>query len=91
VARGGELVAIIDFGDVTAGDPAYDLAIAWLAFDAPGRRRFRAATGDRYDAATWVRARAWAAAVTTLLLAQSDDNPDYARLGRDALEELTRD
>ena len=34
VARGSELVAIIDFGDVTAGDPAYDLAVAWLAFDA---------------------------------------------------------
>lgn len=88
VVVGGELVAIIDFGDVTGGDPAYDLAVAWLAFDAPGRRAFIAATGSRYDGATWVRARGWAAAVAAILLDQSDDNPDYARLGSDALQEL---
>ncbi|QIG40432.1 phosphotransferase [Microbacterium sp. 4R-513] len=88
VARGAALAAIIDFGDVTAGDPAYDLAIVWLAFDADGRQRFREATGDRYSAATWQRARAWAAAVTVMLLAHSDDNPDYEHLGREALAEL---
>ena len=88
VARGAELVAIIDFGDVTGGDPAYDLAIAWLAFDRPGRRSFVAATNDRYDAATWTRAHGWAAAVALMLLDQSEDNPDYARLGADAFEEL---
>ncbi|MFH8250143.1 aminoglycoside phosphotransferase family protein [Microbacterium sp. B2969] len=82
------VAAIVDFGDVTAGDPAYDLAIAWLAFDATGRARFRAAIGDRTDAATWMRARAWAAAFAVLLLVQSDDNPDYALLGRETLEEL---
>ncbi|MET0736130.1 MAG: aminoglycoside phosphotransferase family protein [Microbacterium sp.] len=38
VAEGGRLRAIVDFGDVTAGDPAGDLAIAWLAFDGAGRR-----------------------------------------------------
>ncbi|MET0781915.1 MAG: aminoglycoside phosphotransferase family protein [Microbacterium sp.] len=89
VARGGELVAIIDFGDVTAGDPAYDLAVAWLAFDAAGRSAFVAATGDRYDAATWTRAHGWAAAVALMLLDQSDDNPEYATLGAEALSELT--
>ncbi|TDN92640.1 phosphotransferase [Microbacterium sp. BK668] len=90
IARGGTLVAIIDWGDVTAGDPAYDLAVAWLAFDEHGRSRFRAATADRYAPPTWDRARAWAAAVAVLLLAHSDDNPDYARLGHDTLEELAR-
>lgn len=88
VIRHETLAAIIDFGDVTAGDPAYDLAIAWLAFDPAGRMRFRAATGVRYDDATWVRARAWAAAGGVLLLTHSDDNPDYARLGRATLEEI---
>ena len=89
VARGSRLVALIDFGDVTAGDPAYDLAVAWLAFDAPGRSAFVEATGARYDVATWVRAHGWAAAVTLLLLDQSDDNPEYASLGVDALAELS--
>jgi aminoglycoside phosphotransferase (APT) family kinase protein len=89
IARGSELTAIIDFGDVTAGDPAYDLAVAWLAFDATGRQQFITATADHYDAATWTRAHGWAAAVALILLDQSDDNPDYAALGAEALDELS--
>ena len=89
IARGSQLVAIIDFGDVTAGDPAYDLAVAWLTFDAGGREAFIAAMGDRYDANTWTRAHGWAASVTLMLLDQSDDNPAYAALGAEALAELT--
>ncbi|MET0780025.1 MAG: aminoglycoside phosphotransferase family protein [Microbacterium sp.] len=89
VARGSDLIAMIDFGDVTAGDPAYDLAVAWLAFDPAGRESFLAAVGDRYDAATWTRAQGWAASVTLVLLDQSDDNPEYAALGAEALSELT--
>ncbi|WP_194398153.1 aminoglycoside phosphotransferase family protein [Microbacterium atlanticum] len=91
VVRDGRLSGIIDFGDVTAGDPAYDLAVAWLAFDAGGRARFRAATGERYDLATWRRAHAWAAAVALMLLAHSDDDPAYFALGRDAAAEVVSD
>lgn len=88
VADGSRLVAIVDFGDVTAGDPAYDLGVAWVAFDDAGRSAFIEALDERYDAATWVRARGWAAAVTAMLLDASDDNPPYAALGREALEEF---
>lgn len=88
VAQGPTLIAIIDFGDVTAGDPAYDLAIAWLAFDAAGRTAFVRAMRGRYSRADWTRARGWAAAVTLMLLDQSDDDPEYAKLGADALAEL---
>lgn len=89
IARSGELIALIDFGDVTAGDPAYDLAIAWLAFDAPARAIFRTALADAYDLPTWLRAKAWAAACAALLLTHSDDAPDYRALGRDALRALS--
>ena len=89
VADDGRLAAIIDFGDVTAGDPAYDLAIAWLAFDAAGRERFMAMLADRHDEATWTRARGWAVAVAAILLDHSDDNPEYAALGAEALAEAT--
>lgn len=89
VARGPRLVALIDFGDVTAGDPAYDLAVAWVAFDARGREAFITAMGDRYDAATWTRAHGWAAAVTLMLLDQSVDNPEYAALGVESLSALS--
>ena len=59
------LSAVIDFGDVTAGDPAVDLATAWLTFDQPGRRAFRArvAASD----ATWQRARGWVVALASAL------------------------
>lgn len=35
---GGRLTAVIDFGDLTAGDPAADLSVAWMLFDAPTAR-----------------------------------------------------
>lgn len=89
VADGGDLRGIIDFGDVTAGDPAYDLGVAWLAFDAEGRQDFVTATGTRYDVDTWQRARGWAAAVAVVLLTHSDDAPDYAALARDAIPQIT--
>ncbi|MGH3689625.1 MAG: phosphotransferase [Microbacterium sp.] len=85
---GHRLSALIDFGDVTSGDPAYDLAAGWLAFDAEGRHVFRRATRDRYDEATWVRARAWAAAVATILCHSSDDRVDLRTLGQEAAAEL---
>ncbi|HEX5856727.1 MAG TPA: aminoglycoside phosphotransferase family protein [Microbacterium sp.] len=89
VALGRRLAGIIDFGDVTAGDPAYDLSVAWLAFDEPARRAFIGACGPRVSEPTWIRARAWAASVTLMLLAHSDDNPPYAALGRECVAELT--
>lgn len=88
IADGSALVSIIDFGDLTAGDPAYDLAVAWLAFDARGRAAFQAELQGVYDAPTWMRARAWAAAVALMLVLQSDDDPAYRTLGRDAVREL---
>lgn len=91
VSSDGALAGIIDFGDVTAGDPAYDLGVAWLAFDTTGRSRFISACGGRYDTATWRRAHAWAAAVVLMLLVHSDDNPDYYALGMDAAAEVIAD
>ena len=91
VSRDGSLVGLIDFGDVTAGDPAYDLGVAWLAFDADARAEFVSATGGRYDTATWQRAHAWAAAVVLMLLLHSDDDPDYRALATDAATEVVSD
>lgn len=84
------LTALIDFGDVTAGDPAYDLAAHWLLFDAEGRAAFRQAAGDRYDPATWTRARAWAVYLTLVFLTQSDDRPEYREIGTTTAAELAR-
>ena len=42
------LRAVVDWGDVCCGDPATDLAIAWLAFDERGRTAFREAAAGRH-------------------------------------------
>ncbi|WP_309129388.1 phosphotransferase [Microbacterium sp.] len=85
---GTDLTAIIDFGDVTAGDPAYDLATGWMLFEPEGRERFRRAAGDRYDDGDWTRARAWAAALAVILIGASDDRPALRRLGLETAAQL---
>lgn len=90
IADDAHLVAIIDFGDVTAGDPAYDLAVCWLAFDSAGRSEFVRSMRGHYSSADWTRARGWAAAMALILLDQSDDDPAYAALADEALAEIIR-
>lgn len=90
VAGNGRLGGVVDWDDVTAGDPACDLAMGWLAFDADGRRRFvdRANQSDLYDAATWTRAKAWALHLGLLLALHNDDRPTLAAIGRHGLEQV---
>lgn len=76
----GDVTGVIDFGDITGGDPATDLFIAWALFPPSARDTFRAAAGD-VDDATWARARAWALALGAVVKANSADNPAYHRLG----------
>lgn len=54
----GCLSAIIDFGQLTVGDPACDLVIAWTLFSGKSRAAFCANLA--LDVDTWTRARAWA-------------------------------
>ena len=91
VDAAGRLSAVLDWGDVTAGDPAGDLATAWLAFAARDRERFvrRYERGTRCDESTWARARAWALALATAFLDAGD--PLLAPIARHALTELLAD
>lgn len=54
----GRLSAVIDFGQLTIGDPACDFAIAWTFFHGKSREVFR----ERLilDDETWARGSAWA-------------------------------
>lgn len=86
------LTAVLDWGDLTSGDPASDPAIAWLVFDAHGRASFRAEV-DRLmgmDVDSWERARGWALAVGTALAAHSDDSPCLAAVGRHVLGQVVQ-
>jgi aminoglycoside phosphotransferase (APT) family kinase protein len=97
------LAAIIDFGDLTAGDPATDMAAAWLFFDAAGRDLFRetlagggAGTGGApgsggVDGATWQRARGWAVALATACVTGSPADSPMVPIGHAAIAELLSD
>ena len=86
----GVLSAVIDFGDITSGDPAADLAVAWMLFDANARERFRSSAGDA-DEATWGRARGWALNLALVLLAGSDDAPPMRAIGERTLAAVLED
>lgn len=87
----GRISAVLDFGDLTAGDPAVDLAVAWMLFDADDRRRFRIAAGggDPVDDATWDRARLWGLHLALIFQLNSDDNEQFSRLGARLYREVT--
>lgn len=85
----GGLRAVIDFGDVTSGDPACDLATAWLTFDEAGRALFRARVdaGSGWGAATWQRAQAWALHLAVAMQAHPEQYPQMLAIGRHGLEQ----
>jgi aminoglycoside phosphotransferase (APT) family kinase protein len=81
---GDRLSAVVDFGDVTAGDPAVDLATAWLTLDREARGAFHALVAP--DDATWGRARGWAVSIASA--SWLTDDPVHraaARRGIDAV------
>ena len=85
----GSISAVIDFGDITSGDPAGDLSVAWMLLPAECHNAFR----DAYRAAgqhsagadMWARARGWALALSLAFLANSADNPMIAGIGQRTL------
>ena len=85
----GRLCGVIDFGQLAAGDPACDLAIAWTLLSGESRQVFRDELGP--DQATWQRGCGWALWKALLLMAshRQDDTirVDADRVIREILEE----
>ena len=84
----GTLAAVVDFGDLCAGDPATDLAGAWMLLPPAALPRFVAAYAgpDGLDPGLERRALGWAVVFGVLLLAIGlDDRPTYAPIGRRTL------
>lgn len=79
----GLLSGVIDFGDITSGDPAVDLAVAWSLF-APAADRFWEAYG-RADESMRLRARGWAIALGLAYFSNSADNPVMEAIGERTL------
>ena len=57
LVREGKLCAVIDFGLLSIGDPACDLAIAWNFFTGESRETFKKSIA--LDQNTWIRALGW--------------------------------
>jgi len=89
VVRDGRLAGVVDWGDLTAGDPACDLAVAWMLLGPEARVRLREALGA--DDATWGRARGNALAHAVAVVAHSDGDPAMAAMGRRTLDAVLAD
>lgn len=57
LVKDGQLSAVIDFGQLSIGDPSCDLAIAWTLFSGKSREAFRKTLS--LDSETWARGHAW--------------------------------
>ncbi|WP_114907386.1 aminoglycoside phosphotransferase family protein [Ornithinimicrobium murale] len=90
VVRRGALAAVIDFGDLTAGDPASDLATAWQTFTWEGRAEFVVRYSQRagLDEALWRRARGWALLYAVNSLVLSDDSPEFTAIAEHTVSQL---
>jgi aminoglycoside phosphotransferase (APT) family kinase protein len=85
--QGDRLSAVVDFGDVTAGDSAVDLATAWLTFDREARADFRrrvTALDGSVDPHTWGRARGWAVSIASALALS--DEPAFSAVAHRAID-----
>jgi aminoglycoside phosphotransferase (APT) family kinase protein len=94
VVNAGRLSAVVDFGDLTAGDPATDLAVAWMLLPTEVRSIFRkAAQGpfDPVDDDTWIRARAWALALGLAFAANSAHDEELRRTGLATIDAVLDD
>jgi aminoglycoside phosphotransferase (APT) family kinase protein len=93
----GLISGVIDFGDITAGDPAGDLAVAWMLLPLDCHASFWSAyqaaggSGGLTDDALRARAMGWALLLAVMLLAHSEDNPLLRSVGRRTLGAVLKD
>lgn len=97
VTADGTFCGVIDFGDLCAGDPACDLAAAWILLPDDAIDRFHAGYRPTPDAATLRRARGWALgrALSGLLIGEAGvrgrpgGKPSWGPPARASLRRLT--
>ncbi len=89
IVRDTKIVSVIDFGDLTSGDPATDLGSAWMFFDQTDRARLRQLLD--VDEVTWDRGRGWALSVSLAIAENSADNPRYEAMAARTLARVVTD
>ena len=85
----GAISGIIDWGDITSGDPATDLASIWMLFAEPKARQNALAVYGALSEATLLRAKGWAVLLGAMLLDSGlIDSPRNAAIGERALRRV---
>lgn len=89
LVENGVITGIIDWGDMTAGDCATDLASIWMLFADSHARHDALAAYANVSEATLMRARGWAVLFGVVLLDTGlIDNPRNARIGEQTLRRV---
>ena len=94
LVSGRRLSAVIDFGDLAAGDPATDLSVIWMLLPRSAWPVFLTAARGEFDLVddnTLMRARGWALALGVAYLANSLDDEAMASLGRATIDSALKD
>jgi aminoglycoside phosphotransferase (APT) family kinase protein len=90
LAHEGRLTAVIDWGCLSTGDPAYDLLPAWALLPPDARETFHAAL--EVDDQTWARGRGWSLSWALVALPYYvETNPSFAALARSTIEAILAD
>jgi aminoglycoside phosphotransferase (APT) family kinase protein len=90
LVKGGVITAIIDWGQITIGDIATDLASFWMVLDNPRARRDAIARYGRVSDAALVRARGWAVKFGVALLdIELVDDPALNAMGETILRRVS--
>jgi aminoglycoside phosphotransferase (APT) family kinase protein len=85
----GVISGIIDWGDLTSGDCATDLASVWMLFGEPHAQRAALVEYGGVSEATCRRAKGWAVLLGVVMLDTGlIDNPRNAALGERILRQV---
>jgi aminoglycoside phosphotransferase (APT) family kinase protein len=92
LVENGIITGIIDWGDMTSGDLATDLASIWMLFSNQNMRQQAISEYQNISDATLQRAKGWAILFGTVLLDTGlVDNPQHAAMGEKILRHVHQD
>lgn len=92
LVENGLITGIIDWGDITCGDRATDLAAIWMLFSTQTVRQQAIAAYGSVSPTTLQRAQGWAIFFGTVLLETGLlDNPRNAAIGERILQRIAED
>lgn len=92
LVAGDQISAVIDWGDICAGDSANDLNALWVLFDRAETRQIVLQQYGPVSEPTLLRARAWALLLGAILLETGrNDYPPFAVVGERVLRQLDQE